>query len=126
MWQDGRAELHRVFPPVASDEGMPVAMQQNAIGVQSEIESENRELKAKVELLREMVDDLRGRLDKETEDRRRLTLMLTGQCQPMPTANQNQTELAPSAVRLPFWLAFVAVSTAAASWYIWPWLIGNH
>ncbi len=120
------AELHRVFPPVASDEGKPATLQQNAMGVQSEIESENRELKARVELLREMVDDLRGRLDKEAEERRRLTLMLTGQHQPPQTANQNQTGLVPSAVRLPFWLAFVAVSTAAASWYIWPWLIGNH
>jgi hypothetical protein len=68
------AELHRVFPPVANDEGKAVALQQIATG---EIESENRELRARVELLREMVDDLRRRLDGEAEERRRLTHLLT-------------------------------------------------
>lgn len=28
--------------------------------------------------------------------------------------------------RLPFLFVLAAVSTAAASWYLWPWVMGNH
>jgi DNA-directed RNA polymerase specialized sigma54-like protein len=80
------AELHRVFPPVVSNEAQPVATQQNAT---VEIASENRELKAKVELLREMVEDLRERLDDAEQERRetltKLTALLTYQQQLQPT-----------------------------------------
>ena len=57
-YQIDPAELHRVFPVVAMPDAQPVALQQSAMMTQREIESENRELRAKVELLREMVDDL--------------------------------------------------------------------
>jgi len=78
------SELHRVFPPVARNQAQPIATQQ-------ETTSENRELKAKVELLREMVDDLRQRLDKSEEERRatqtKLTAILTDQrAKPEPEA----------------------------------------
>ena len=68
------SELHRIFPPVSSSVSSSVAMRQTAT---DDVSSENRELKAKVSLLREMVDDLRHRLDSEAEERRRLTLLLT-------------------------------------------------
>lgn len=81
------AELFRVFPPKAVEDESAGAMQQNA---PDEIASENRELKARVELLSEIVrkteserDDLRRRLDIEGEERRRtqtqLTALLTDQ-----------------------------------------------
>jgi FtsZ-binding cell division protein ZapB len=95
------AELHRVFPPVVRNEAQPITMQQNAT---DEIASENRELKAKVDLLREMVDDLRQRLDKSEDERRatqtKLTALLTHQQQPQQAANQNP--------RRSFWAAFLA------------------
>ncbi len=125
------AELHRVFPVVAMPGAQQVALQQNATPPQQEVEGENRELKARVELLREMVDDLKRRLDKSEEAResaaaetRRLTLMLTDQRQPQAEASPPKT--APPGVRLPFWFALVAVSAAAASWYLWPWLTGSY
>jgi hypothetical protein len=68
------AELHRIFPPISLSVSSDVAMIQTETG---DVSSENRELKAKVSLLREMVDDLRQRLDSEAEERRRLTLLLT-------------------------------------------------
>jgi len=60
------AELHRVFPPATQESG---PMQQSETAV---LHRENQ-------LLREMLDDTRRRLDQETEERRRLTLMLTDQ-----------------------------------------------
>jgi hypothetical protein len=123
------AELHRVFPPVAHNEAQPVAMQQNATG---EIASENRELKAKVELLREMVDDLRGRLDKSEDERRatqsKLTALLTHQPKPEPeaqptpapepqhTANQNDR---PAAVRPWLWVALALTVVFGVAAYMY-------
>lgn len=114
------AELHRVFPPVLRNMAESIAVQQNAT---DEIASENRELKAKVELLREMVDDLRHRLDEEADERRqsaaeirRLTLMLTDRRQLPP---QDEAS-APATVRPVFWIALAAATVAAAAWYFWP------
>ncbi len=68
------AELHRVYPPVTPDSGTePGAM------VAREIPVETVALRRENELLREVVADLRRRLDAEAEERRRLTLMLTDQ-----------------------------------------------
>jgi len=129
-YQIDPAELHRVFPPVANDEGKTVALQQTATALQGEIESENRELRAKVELLREMVDDLRGERDKEAEERRRLTLILTDQRQPTAAPQAEPLPLPPpptpaaflgASVR--FWFALAVVASLAASgaagWLWW-------
>lgn len=79
------AELHRVFPP------LPVASNETPVLTQPETPSETGGLQVEVKMLREMLDqerqtvaDLRGRLDAEAEERRRLTLMLTDQ-RPVPT-----------------------------------------
>jgi len=88
------AELFRVFPPKAEPEENTGQKQHGAPG---ELASENRELKARVELLGEMVrkieserDDLRRRLDKEAEERRatqtKLTALLTDQRAKPPRA----------------------------------------
>ena len=117
------AELHRVFPPVALKLAQQDALQEVA---SVELVSENRELKAKVELLREMVDRLNGLLDKESEDRRRLTMMLTHQPK-IDTQPAQATNAAPIArpsvwwgVRPAVWLASVAaIIAAAATWPLW-------
>ena len=80
------AELHRVFPP------LPLASNETPVLTQPETPSETGGLQVEVKMLREMLDqerqtvaDLRGRLDAEAEERRRLTLMLTDQ-RPVPAA----------------------------------------
>jgi len=74
------AELHRVYPPVASNDTQPKRQHQ---GNRAQLESENRVLQAKVEMLSEVVGDLRGRLDKAEQERRetltKLTALLTDQ-----------------------------------------------
>jgi hypothetical protein len=123
-YQIDPAELHRVFPVVAMPDAPPVALQQNAMTAHREIDSENRELKARVELLREMVDDLKIRLDKSEEARelassenRRLTLLLTDQ---RPPAHPQAESAPPRQAVHPFlWFGFAAVSIFAA-WYYWP------
>ena len=126
-YQIDPAELHRVFPVVAMPDAQPVALQQSAMMTQREIESENRELRAKVELLREMVDDLRGRLDVETAERResaaeirRLTLMLTHQ--PAPKIETPLTLPKDRVtVRPLLWvaLAVASISAAIAQWLVY-------
>lgn len=125
-YQIDPAELHRVFPAVAMPDAPPIALQQSATATQSETESENRELRAKVELLREMVDDLRGRLDKEAEERRRLTLLLTDQRPPTP-AQEKQDKLPrnPAAflgASVHFWVSLALAATLATLWLWW----NNH
>jgi len=118
-YQIDPAELHRVFPVVAMPDAPPVALQQSATALQWETESENRELRAKVELLREMVDDLRGRLDKEAEERRRLTLLLTDQ---RPPTAPPQPEPEPPAAAYFFgaapwlWVFLAIVASGATAW----------
>jgi hypothetical protein len=79
------AELFRVFSP-ASQKSDPVALPPN---IPTETLLENRELRIKLEAaelrIRDKEDeirDLRHRLDAESEERRKLTLMLLAQPQP--------------------------------------------
>ena len=83
QWQIDPAELHRVYPAISSnslkeDKNLRLETPSNTY--------ENIALKKEVELLREQNnilkderDDLRRRLDAESEERRSLTLMLTDQ-----------------------------------------------
>jgi hypothetical protein len=61
------AELHRVFPPVTPDADNPTGTM---------TQSETGALQRENQLLREVVDDLRRRLDQAEEERRRLSLRL--------------------------------------------------
>jgi hypothetical protein len=65
------AELHRVYPPVTPDAGSPTGTMQ-----QTETANVTGPLQREVALLREMVDDLRRRLDASEEERRQLSLRL--------------------------------------------------
>jgi hypothetical protein len=93
-WQIEPAELHRVYPPksesVAQQDNFPTLTQDETV---NEIPMLRRELQLKDEQLaafreerqRERaqfegtIDDLRERLDREGEERRRLTAILTDQ-----------------------------------------------
>ena len=120
-YQIDPAELHRVFPVVAMPDAPTVALQQSATALQWETESENRELRAKVELLREMVDDLRGRLDNEAEERRRLTLLLTDK-RPPTAPPQPEPEPPHSAYffcAAPWLWVFLAIAASGATAWLY-------
>ncbi len=130
------AELHRVFPPVTCDSNETGDMKQletlaDAGTLQAlldvlhvERERERNELKATIDDLRERLDRSEVAREAAAVETRRLTLMLTDQRQPQPEASPPKP--ATPGVRLPFWFALVAVSAAAASWYLWPWVAGDH
>jgi len=75
-WLIDPAELHRLYPVVASDDSNDAPRKDHATDG----------MKREIELLRErladkdaVIDDLRRRLDAEGEERRRLTAILTDQ-----------------------------------------------
>lgn len=75
------AELHRVYPPSSSEQAEDRSGEQFAT---HDSTNENRALQTEVQGLREQLtllknerDDLRHRLDAESEERRRLTYLLT-------------------------------------------------
>ena len=77
------AELHRIFPPI------PSSSNDNPNILRSETPLLQVTLQREIELLRErltdkdaVIDDLRKRLDREGEERRRLTAILTDQRAP--------------------------------------------
>lgn len=80
-WEIDPVELHRVYPPVSgtgsgtsSGERQEPPKEPPNIGVlETKIEALQDQLKRE----RETVNDLRNRLDNESEERRKLTLMLT-------------------------------------------------
>ena len=122
-YQIDPAELHRVFEPVACNTEDSVALQQDATGVQpqenavvDEIVSENRELKARVELLREMVTDLRRLLDDECSERRKLTALLT--YQPPVAPLENATQQPKTRPWIWVWLATTTVALATVVWLL--------
>lgn len=83
------AELHRVYPPVSQQQDTNGAGERLAT---LDSDSKNRALQAEVQGLREQLDllkgerdDLRRRLDSESEERRRLTYLLTDARPSQPT-----------------------------------------
>lgn len=90
-WEIDPAELHRVYPMI------PVNSSGSSLSERQEILKNTHEtiaLEREVELLREriadkdnVIDDLRRRLDVESEERRKLTMLLTHKKEP-----ENQSE----------------------------------
>ncbi len=70
-WRIEPVELFRVYPPVSNSQHQP-----SPPSVQQDIAQSTGSLQREVDLLREMVTDLRARLDSESEERRRLSLRL--------------------------------------------------
>jgi hypothetical protein len=91
-WRIDPAELHRVFP-IAPQDLRNLKMQRDATPTQEAIAGADNALLQEVAILRERVrsqevllsdradqiSDLRGRLDKEGDERRRLAAILTDQ-----------------------------------------------
>ena len=110
-WQIDPAELHRVFPPAANRNSSETSTLEQT-GIASEIAVLRREIQLKDEerqrereQLERTIDDLRERLDREGEERRKLTALLTDQrakavpdviVTPPPTSNV-ATPAAPTA-----------------------------
>ena len=126
------AELHRVFPPVASEQTEEHQMERDATGygtggtavLLAKIEG----LEALLDRERETVTDLRRRLDDEAAERRRLTAFLTHQPSPEITLVAKPPTEALAAVRPVFWIAIGAATiAAAASWQLWwSWWTGGN
>ncbi len=70
-WHIEPVELFRVYPPVSTSQQQPTPP-----SVQQDIAQSTVSLQREVDLLREMVTDLRSRLDSESEERRRLSMRL--------------------------------------------------
>lgn len=117
-WRIDPSELHRVFPPIAQALHNP-STQENAIPAQSPNSSNDKLLLEELATLRERVRsqdhlladradqiaDLRTRLDREGEERRKLAAILTDQRSP-------ETSIKPPE-------AASATPQPARSW--WPW-----
>lgn len=79
------AELHRVFDPVtANGNDSGTVKQSETPSNASMLQRENDLLREQIGRERETVADLRQRLDRESEERRKLTLMLTDQREKTP------------------------------------------
>jgi hypothetical protein len=109
-WQIDPAELHRVYPPAANRNSSETSTLEQT-GIASEIAVLRRELQLKDEerqrervQLERTIDDLRERLDREGEERRKLTALLTDQrakapdviVTPPPTSNVNPPPASPA------------------------------
>ena len=96
-WMIEPAELHRLYPAVASDDADDAPRKDHAPdGLQREIDL-LREMMAGKD---EVIDDLRRRLDAEGEERRKLVAILTDQrAQPIISPAMQ----APAPVRRSWW-----------------------
>ncbi len=118
QWQIDPAELARVYPPNTSAEREETRPEHYKTAL---LEEKIRFLEREIRLLEQTAEDMR---DDRDHWRRQATHLLTDQRQPQAEASPPKP--APPGVRLPFWFALIAVGAAAASWYLWPWVMGNH
>lgn len=78
-WRIEPVELFRVYAPASKAEGKPVetslpqSYQEDTVGLRVE----NEQLKQRLSDKDDVIADLRQRLDSETDERRKLTLILT-------------------------------------------------
>lgn len=101
-WRIDPAELHRVFPIATQElrnsemQGSTIPAQEIENGLLQEVAILRERLRAQEVLLSDRADqisDLRGRLDKEGDERRRLAAILTDQSAARPSAG-NQVDAA--------------------------------
>jgi hypothetical protein len=125
------AELFRVFPPASQK---PPALSP-PIPTPTEALLENRELRIKLEAaelrLREKdeeIRDLRRRLDAESDERRKLTLRLLAEPQPLPPkASQEPSDQAQAQhpVPPPSWPQVTTPMAPSKKRGVWAWLVGK-
>lgn len=75
-YQIDPVELHRVFPPVERNTVKPAAIEQDAL---DETDSENRELRTRVELMGELIKQIEGQRDDLRSERDRLLTVIQEQ-----------------------------------------------
>ena len=83
-WRIGPAELHRVFPAVSTGQVRDRESRQSEVTDETailrvQLEQERAERQRERAQLERTIDDLRERLDREAEERRKLTAILTDQ-----------------------------------------------
>jgi excisionase family DNA binding protein len=83
-WRIDPAELHRVFPAVSMGQMRDGELRQSEIADETailrvQLEQERAERQRERAQLERTIDDLRERLDREAEERRKLTAILTDQ-----------------------------------------------
>jgi excisionase family DNA binding protein len=127
-YQIDPVELHRVFSPVERNTVESVAIEQVAT---DETASENRELRARVELMGEIIKQVESQRDDLRSERERLLNVIqeqagtvkqlthqaerqTPEARPEP-ANQNAPAIKPQAVRPWLWVALAVVIIGAAA-----------
>ena len=88
-WRIDPAELHRVYPPVSSNDTKGIANERgethNETGVlEAKFEALKEERERERQQLEKTIEDLRQRLDDESGERRRLTRLLTNEREHKP------------------------------------------
>jgi excisionase family DNA binding protein len=98
------SELHRVFDPVSSTQAQNGGLKQSETAGETallrvQLEQERQERQRERVQLEGTIDDLRRRLDREAEERRRLTALLTDQrAKPSDVIVPPPPETAPAAI----------------------------
>jgi hypothetical protein len=125
------AELFRVFPPASQK---PISISP-PLNIPTETLLENRELRIKLEAaelrLRDKDDeirDLRHRLDAESEERRKLTLRLLAQPQPLPPQEHQDTSdhaVAQQPLPPPSWPPATTPMAPSKKRRVWAWIFGK-
>lgn len=78
--QFGTGNENRCQPPIENQSEPPQNQVETILQlVQSERQREREQMQAEMKRLEDVIDDLRHRLDRESEERRKLTMMLTHQ-----------------------------------------------
>jgi len=78
--QFGTGNENRRQPPIENQSEPPQNQVETILQlVQSERQREREQMQAEMKRLEDVIDDLRHRLDRESEERRKLTMMLTHQ-----------------------------------------------
>ncbi len=96
-WVIDPSELHRVYPPIASNDAQSVQAERDATHDATDIlQRENLLLREQIEILRDERQDLRRRLDQSEEERRetqgKLTALLTYQPEQKATVTEDQSK----------------------------------
>jgi excisionase family DNA binding protein len=103
------AELHRIFPSVPSEHVRNGQLKQSETTsetgmLRTQLEQERQERQRERVQLEGTIDDLRKRLDREGEERRKLTAILTDQrAQAIITPPPETPAAAPAPVRRRWW-----------------------
>lgn len=92
-WSIDPAELHRVYPPLATQEVERPSVEQHA---SLRLDSDNRALERLIDALQEQVQDLREQRDKWQEEAHALRMLLPVQVQAPPPSDPAMPSQSPA------------------------------